>query len=115
MWANVERFADRRRRAGVAGGAGGVGGMSVGTIDSMAAYLFETEEHGALRAQVRRFAERAIAPHGAAWEEDEEFPVALYKAAGEAGLTGIGYPEEVGGAGGDFTHTLVAADEIILA
>jgi acyl-CoA dehydrogenase len=81
----------------------------------MPAYLFEAEEHRALRAQVRRFAERAIAPHGAEWEEDEEFPLSLYKEAGAAGLTGIGYPEECGGAGGDFTHTLVASDEIILA
>ena len=37
-------------------------------------YLFETEEHAALRATARRFAQTHIAPHGAAWEEAEEFP-----------------------------------------
>jgi acyl-CoA dehydrogenase len=80
----------------------------------MSTYLFETEEHRALRAQARRFAERHIAPHGAEWEEDEEFPVELYRAAAEAGVTGIGYPESVGGAGGDLGHVLAASDELIV-
>ncbi len=78
-------------------------------------YLFETEEHAALRQQTRRFAERELAPHGARWEEDEEFPVELYKATAAAGLTGIGYPEAIGGAGGDLTHVLASADEMLLA
>jgi acyl-CoA dehydrogenase len=78
-------------------------------------YLFEGEEHAALRAQVRRFAQSEVAPHGAAWEEAEEFPVELYRAAAHAGVTGIGYPEEDGGTGGDLTHVLVASDEMILA
>ena len=81
----------------------------------MATYLFETEEHRALRAQARRFAEREIAPKGAEWEEDEEFPVALYRTAAAAGITGIGYPEAIGGAGGDLGHVLAVADELILA
>ncbi len=80
-----------------------------------ATYLFETEEHAALRLQARRFAERHIAPHGAAWEEDEEFPVALYRTAAEAGILGVGYPEELGGGGGDLTHTLVVSDELVIA
>ncbi len=41
-------------------------------------YLFETDEHAALRAQIRRFAERDIAPHALEWEEAEEFPRELY-------------------------------------
>jgi len=78
-------------------------------------YLFEGEEHAALRAQVRRFARDAIAPHGAEWEENEEFPRELYRTAAEAGVLGIGYPEAYGGSGGDLTHMLVAAEELILA
>jgi acyl-CoA dehydrogenase len=78
-------------------------------------YLFETEEHQAIRATVRRFAQTHIAPHGAQWEEDEEFPVELYKLAATAGVQGIGYPEAVGGQGGDLGHVLVAQDEMILA
>ena len=65
----------------------------------MTTYLFETEEHAALRAQIRRFAERDIAPHAHAWEEAEGFPRELYRQAAEAGLLGIGYPEALGGAG----------------
>src|SRR4026207_1666184 len=79
------------------------------------AYLFETEEHDAIRATVRRFAQTHIAPNGAQWEEDEEFPVELYKVAASAGIQGIGYPEAVGGQGGDLGHVLVAQDEMIVA
>ncbi|MEO7732650.1 MAG: acyl-CoA dehydrogenase family protein [Kofleriaceae bacterium] len=79
------------------------------------AYLFETEEHAAIRATARRFAQTHIAPHGAAWEEDEAFPVELYKTAVAAGMTGIGYPEAIGGQGGDLGHVLVASDELVLA
>jgi acyl-CoA dehydrogenase len=78
-------------------------------------YLFETEEHAALRAQVRRFAAAEIAPQSAAWEEDEEFPVDVYRRAGAAGVLGVGYPEALGGGGGDLGHALVAAEEMILA
>jgi acyl-CoA dehydrogenase len=78
-------------------------------------YLFETEDHAAVRASARRFAQTHIAPHGAAWEEEEEFPVALYRTASEAGITGVGYPEAVGGQGGDLSHVLIAGDELILA
>ncbi len=78
-------------------------------------YLFETEEHAALRAQVRRFAAAQIAPRSAEWEEDEEFPVALYRAAAQAGVLGVGYPIEVGGGGGDLSHMLAASEELILA
>ena len=79
------------------------------------AYLFETEEHAAIRTTARRFAAQHIAPHGAAWEEDEGFPIELYKTAAAAGITGIGYPEPLGGQGGDFSHVLVACEELILA
>ncbi len=78
-------------------------------------YLFETEEHAALRAQARRFAAEHIAPHAARWEEDEEFPVELYREIARTGLAGVGYPEEVGGSGGDLGHMLAVAEELVLA
>src|SRR5687767_14764193 len=80
-----------------------------------ARYLFETEEHATLRQQVGRFAREQIAPHAARWEEAGEFPHELYLRAAQAGLTGIGYPEAYGGAGGDFSHMMVASDELIMA
>ena len=78
-------------------------------------YLFETEDHAAIRASARRFAQTHIAPHGAEWEENEEFPIELYRTAATAGITGVGYPEDIGGQGGDLGHVLVASDELVLA
>jgi acyl-CoA dehydrogenase len=78
-------------------------------------YLFENDEHRALREQVRRFARDHIAPNAYAWDEAEEFPLELYATAAQAGITGIGYPEAYGGAGGDFSHLMVASEELILA
>jgi acyl-CoA dehydrogenase len=80
-----------------------------------ARYSFETDEHAAVRARARRFAEHHIAPHAAAWEENEEFPVELYVRAATSGLAGVGYPEDVGGDGGDLTHVAACSDELIRA
>ncbi len=81
----------------------------------MSGPLYETEEHAALRAEVRRFAEKHIAPHAHAWDEAEEFPRELYREAAEAGVLGIGYAESLGGTGGDLLHVLAANEELILA
>lgn len=78
-------------------------------------YLFENDEHTALREQVRRFAEREIAPYAAQWEESEGFPRELYARAGAAGVLGVGYSEALGGAGGDLSHVVVASEEMVLA
>jgi len=80
----------------------------------MKGYLFETDEHRALREQVRRFAVSAIAPNAHAWEEANEFPRELYQQSAEAGFLATGYPEEVGGDGGDLSHVVVAAEEMVL-
>jgi len=87
----------------------------VGSAAMGRAYLFEGEEHAALRAEVRRFAEREIAPHAAAWDEAEEFPRDLYTKAAAVGLLGTGYPEAYGGGGGDLLHALVASEELVVA
>lgn len=76
--------------------------------------LHEDASHAALRDQVRRFARDAVAPNAHAWEEANEFPRALYRDAASAGILGIGYPEELGGSGGDVSHVLAAAEEMIL-
>jgi acyl-CoA dehydrogenase len=78
-------------------------------------YLFENDEHSELRRTMRAFAEREIAANALRWEEAGEFPRELYGKAAAAGLIGIGYPEAYGGAGGDLTHVLVAAEEMVLA
>ncbi len=77
--------------------------------------LHETEEHAQLREQARRFALQEIAPHAHAWEEANEFPRALYRKTAAAGLLGLAYPEDVGGAGGNLSHSLAATEEMIVA
>jgi acyl-CoA dehydrogenase len=71
------------------------------------------EEHEMLRASVREFVAREIAPHVEAWERAGEVPRAVHQKAGAAGILGVGFPEELGGAGGDLFHTMVVVEEII--
>jgi acyl-CoA dehydrogenase len=72
------------------------------------------EEHELLRASVRDFVAREVAPHVAEWERAGEVPRALHEKAAAAGLLGIGFPEEAGGAGGDLFHIMVMVEELIL-
>ncbi|MEO0323079.1 MAG: acyl-CoA dehydrogenase family protein [Myxococcota bacterium] len=81
----------------------------------MSTFLFESDAHAELRQQIRRFAAKEIAPYAHAWEEAGSFPRELYGRAGEIGLLGLGYPEDVGGNGGDLSHVLVAAEEMVVA
>ena len=55
------------------------------------------ETHNILRQSIRTFMEREVHPYIDEWEDKEEFPRELYKKVAEAGLTGLGYPEEYGG------------------
>lgn len=75
---------------------------------------FYNETHEAVAASVRRFVEREIAPHVDAWEEARVIPRALHRKAAEAGILGLGYPEEYGGhtAGFDVFHNLTQSDEL---
>src|SRR3954453_21398142 len=71
-----------------------------------------TEEHGLFRKQVRAFAEQELAPHADAWEAEGIFPRSVFQRAGELGILGAHYPEEVGGSGGDFWYSVVKAEEL---
>lgn len=61
---------------------------------------FLTETHKMFRQTAKRFALDEIRPHAHEWEEAGEFPRELYKKAAEAGILGVGFPEELGGSGG---------------
>jgi short/branched chain acyl-CoA dehydrogenase len=71
-----------------------------------------SDEHEMLRATVREFAEGEIAPHAARWDVEHHFPVDVVRQMGELGLFGIVFPEEYGGAGGDFASLCVAIEEL---
>lgn len=72
---------------------------------------FFTEEHELFRKQVRSFVEKELAPNASQWEEDELFPNWVFKRAGELGIHGAHYSEEVGGGGGDYWFSVVKAEE----
>lgn len=76
---------------------------------------YYTEDHDRLRESVRRFVQREIAPHIDAWDEACEFPRGLYASAGELGLLGLGFPEELGGTPCDPFHRIVVTEELARA
>jgi alkylation response protein AidB-like acyl-CoA dehydrogenase len=75
--------------------------------------MFElSKEHEDFRRVVREFALAEVAPHVAEWDEQHRFPVELVPKMGDLGLFGLVVPEELGGAGGDFTSLCVAIEEL---
>ena len=60
----------------------------------------------ALRDSAAEFVRREVVPHLDAWEDVGEIPRGLHRLAGEQGLLGIGFPEEVGGSGGDLMDSV---------
>lgn len=54
----------------------------------------------ALRETTKQFVTRDVLPDQDAWEESGELPRKLHLTAGELGLLGASFPEEVGGGGG---------------
>ncbi|MBD3944922.1 acyl-CoA dehydrogenase family protein [Nocardioides ganghwensis] len=63
-------------------------------------------EHEALRATGAEFVRREVAPHLQEWEDAGEIPRELHRTAGDLGLIGVAFPEEVGGGGGDLLDSL---------
>jgi len=70
------------------------------------------EEHQHFRKTVRQFCEKELAPHVEEWERDDIFPNWVFKRAGELGILGAHYPEEVGGGGGDYWFSVVKSEEL---
>ena len=75
----------------------------------------ERAARDAFRASVRRFVEREIAPHAAAWDEAGTFPRELYAKAADAGLLSLGYPEHLGGTPASMAWRLIVTDEVARA
>ena len=74
--------------------------------------IWTTPERQQLRKTVRTFTEREILPHIDEWERIGELPRDLSLRAGEAGLLGVGFPEGVGGDGGDAADTAIICEEL---
>ncbi len=58
-----------------------------------------TEEQRAIQDMARRFTADAITPFAAQWDEQRNYPCAVWKAAGALGFGAIYIPEESGGTG----------------
>ena len=71
------------------------------------------DTHDRVRLRVREFVERHINPHVEGWEEEGEFPRELYREAAEAGVLGVGYPEQYGGTGGDLFAKIACVEELM--
>lgn len=71
-----------------------------------------SEEHVAMRAAMRKFVAAEITPNIDAWEEAGRVPRETYRKAGEIGLIGVSYPEELGGLGGDPFMAIAVNEEI---
>ncbi|MDE2146108.1 MAG: acyl-CoA dehydrogenase family protein [Burkholderiales bacterium] len=72
-----------------------------------------TAEHRQLEDTVVKFCDKEINPHVAAWEAAGQFPAhEVFKKLGGLGLLGLKYPEEYGGAGLDFSYSMVMAEAL---
>lgn len=72
-----------------------------------------TPEHRQLEDTVVKFCDKEINPFVAEWEKAEQFPShELFKKLGNLGLLGLKYPEEFGGAGLDFSYSMVMAEAL---
>ena len=71
-----------------------------------------SEEQQLLKQTVREFAEAEIAPHARQWDEQQEFPRALFGQLGELGLMGVVWPVEYGGSGMSTLDYAVVMEEL---
>lgn len=87
--------------------------MAVAHEDTLT--LSMTDEHEALLAAVRSFAQKEIAPIATEYDESGDFPMETIRKMGQMGLMGIEVPEEYGGAGMDTLAYALAMIEIARA
>jgi isovaleryl-CoA dehydrogenase len=77
--------------------------------------IFDThisDDTDALRDSVKRMCDDELAPRAAEIDQNNEFPMDMWKKFGDLGLLGISIPEEYGGSGlGYLAHT-VAMEEV---
>ncbi len=72
-----------------------------------------TNEHELFRTTVRAFVEREVDPYADEWERAGTFPAhSLFAKAAAAGLLGLEYDPEYGGAGADHSFTVVLGEEL---
>jgi acyl-CoA dehydrogenase len=74
--------------------------------------IYLTHDHELLRDQVAKFIAREVEPHGDKWEEQGFVPRDVLRRMGEAGLFGLMYESQYGGAEADALTNLVFAEAL---
>ena len=74
--------------------------------------IYETPEHQTLRDQIARFIAREVEPFGEAWECAGFTPREVLRKMGQAGLFGLMYEGQYGGADADALTNLVYAEAL---
>lgn len=73
---------------------------------------FQSENVRMISDMVREFAEKRIRPFVTDWDENQTFPVDLFKEMGEQGLMGVLVPEQFGGAGFGYQEYVSVIEEV---
>lgn len=71
-----------------------------------------TKEQKMLRALMKEFAEKEVAPRAAEMDRNEKMDPALLRMMGDMGLMGLGIPEEYGGAGMGMMEKSIVVEEL---
>jgi short/branched chain acyl-CoA dehydrogenase len=71
-----------------------------------------SQEQQAIRDTCRDFAREVIVPAAEDLDREHRFGYGIVRQMGELGLFGLPFPEEAGGAGGDFISLCIAIEEI---
>lgn len=71
-----------------------------------------TEEQNIIVESIRNFAEQKIKPYVMQWDEEQYFPVELFKELGEMGCMGVLVPEELGGSSLSYEEYVDIIDEL---
>lgn len=75
--------------------------------------VFETTETQAMiAASIREFVAFNITPYYMEWDENQHFPVDLFKKLGEMGYMGVLVPEEYGGSGLGYHEYITVIEEL---
>ncbi|QTD45094.1 acyl-CoA dehydrogenase family protein [Ottowia testudinis] len=72
-----------------------------------------THDHEQIRDTLKRYIDEHINPHVDEWEEAGIFPAhQVFKGLGDLGLLGLTKPEALGGAGLDYSYSMVMAETL---
>ncbi len=71
-----------------------------------------TENHQIFQESVRKFFDREVVPNIEKWDEERDIPRSVWRKMGEQGFLCPWMPEEYGGAGADYTYSLIVVEEL---